>query len=421
MPGSTVDIFHGDGREGENPQNFLRAFRREMRALATTNDQDIAKAFVDYLGASSTADIWFESLTTATQESWAALEAEFITRWPRVTQAKRTEQEIERELLSTLLTEKELGEKVKIGGVDVWSHIAWADKITILVNEADIASKTTHIWQVRDKMPDAIKDVVKSTHANWTAFLQAVRDVDLQHIRDAVVKRKKEDDTRRALENRIRILETVQQSPTAGIRSQMSRTAISSQQTPAQYPTNLRRANEAVFGQSGGQGNLFSPRVGQTPAARPTPNPQRIAALRARLNVLPHHQDTDGGRAAYRLQLAEWERRHGRDARVTEETPYPLRPGTAPVCAGECWICGMVGHRRDRCQIQPGNPACISQRENLWRRICGTMLGPINRENTTPVQHVAVDQYGYALSTPWTVELEPTGVSEQGKEEGSSA
>jgi hypothetical protein len=49
------------------------------------------------------------------------------------------------------------------------------------------------------------------------------------------------------------------------------------------------------------------------------------------------------------------------------------------------------------------------------------MLGPINRENTTPVQHVAVDQYGYALSTPWTVELEPTGVSEQGKEEGSSA
>ena len=69
-------------------------------------------------------------------------------------------------------------------------------------------------------MPDAIKD--KSTHANWTAFLQAVRDVDLQHIWDAVVKRKKEDDTRRALENRIRILETVQQSPTAGICSQMS-------------------------------------------------------------------------------------------------------------------------------------------------------------------------------------------------------
>ena len=222
MPGSTIDIFHGDGREGENPQNFLCAFRREMRALATTNDQDIAKAFVNYLGASSTADIWFESLTPATQESWTALEAEFITRWPRVTQAKRTEQEIERELLSPLLMEKELGKKIKIGGVNIWSHIMWADKITILVSEANIALKTTHIWQVRDKMPDAIKDVVKSTHTNWTAFLQAVCDVDLQHVWDAVVKRKKEGHTRRALENRIRILETVQQSPTAGICSQMS-------------------------------------------------------------------------------------------------------------------------------------------------------------------------------------------------------
>jgi hypothetical protein len=421
MPTHNVDIFHGDGREGENPQNFLRAFRREMRSLTTTDDKEIAGAFVDYLGASSQADLWFEDLTPATKESWALLETAFIARWPRITQAKRSEQEIERELLSTLLEDKELGEKVKIGGVEVWSHVAWADKIAILVNEADLATKTTHIWQVRDKLPYAIKDVVKSTHTDWNVFLQAVRDVDLQHIRDAVAKRKKEDETRRALENRIRILETVQQSPTAGIRSQMSRTSISLQQAPAQYPANPRRANEAVFGQSGGQGNLFGPRVGQAPAARPTPNPQQIAALRGRLNVLPHHPNTDGGRTAYRLQLAEWERRHGRDTRVTEETPYPLRPGTAPVCAGECWICGMTGHRRDRCQVQPGSQECISPRENLWRRICGTMLGPINRENFTPVQHVAVDQYGYTLGAPWTAGLDHTEAVEQGKEEGSSA
>ena len=76
-----------------------------------------------------------------------------------------------------------------------------------------------------------------------------------------------------------------------------------------------------MFRQSGGQGDLFSLRAGQTPAVRPTPNPQQIAALRGHLNVLPHHQDTDGGHAAYRLQLAEWERRHGQDARVMEETP----------------------------------------------------------------------------------------------------
>ena len=129
----------------------------------------------------------------------------------------------------------------------------------------------------------------------------------------------------------------------------MNRASISVQQTPAQYPANPRRANEAVFGQSGGQGNLFGPRSGQAPAAHPTPTQQQITALRGRLNILPHHPNTDGGRAAYRLQLTEWEGWHGRDARVTEETPYPLRPGTAPVCAGECWICGMTGHWSSRC------------------------------------------------------------------------
>jgi hypothetical protein len=421
MPSNNVDIFHGDGREGENPQNFLRAFRREMRSLSTTDDGDIAKAFVDYLGASSQADLWFDDLNAATQESWNLLEPAFDARWPRIKQAKRSEQEIERELLSTALIDEELGTKVKVGGVDVWSHVAWADRVAILVNEAGLASKTTHIWQVRDKLPDAIKDTVKSTQADWNTFLQAVRDVDLQYIRDAVAKRKKEEDVRKALENRVRILESVQQSPTAGIRAQMTKTSISNQQLPTQYTTNPRRANEAVFGQGGGQGNLFNQRARQAPNTRPAPTPQQIAALRGRINILPHHPDTEGGRVAYQAQLVEWDRKYGRETKVTEETPYPLRPGTAPVCAGECWICGMVGHRRDRCQVQPGSPACITPQENLWRRICGTLLGLINQEKTIQVQHVAVDQYGYVQGSPWMVEPALPEMAEQGKEDGSSA
>jgi len=82
MPGNNVDIFYGDGREGENPQNFLHVFHREMHSLATTDDGEIAKAFVDYLGASSQADLWFEELIQVTRESWALLEAAFVICWP---------------------------------------------------------------------------------------------------------------------------------------------------------------------------------------------------------------------------------------------------------------------------------------------------------------------------------------------------
>ena len=90
-----MEVFYSDGQEGKNPQNFLRAFRREMCALATKDNKVIAKAFVDYLGASSTADRWYEDLPRPTQELWKDIETEFAKRWPRVTQAMQTEQELE--------------------------------------------------------------------------------------------------------------------------------------------------------------------------------------------------------------------------------------------------------------------------------------------------------------------------------------
>jgi hypothetical protein len=317
-------MFYGDGREGENPQNFLQQFRREMRGLSTTDDKAIAKAFVNYLGAGSTADIWYDGLQIITQTSWTALEQAFITHWPRITQAKRSEQEIKRELLTTVIDEKELGEKVKNGGVEVWTHVAWADKMATLTSEANLTTKTTHIWQVHDKLPKAVKEVVKSTHTDWAAFLQAIRDIDLQHICDAVDKRKKRESERRAIENRIRILEAAQQSPTAGIRAQMTRTSITNQQTTSLAPTAPVRPNDAVFGQGGRRGNLAFALRARQPPPRQSSTPQQVAALRARLNTLLHHPDTEAGRMAYRTQIAEWDAQHGRETRITEETLYPL-------------------------------------------------------------------------------------------------
>jgi hypothetical protein len=42
------------------------------------------------------------------------------------------------------------------------------------VNKASLSKKTTHIWQVRDKLPEAIKNTIKSSHTDWTAFLQTI-------------------------------------------------------------------------------------------------------------------------------------------------------------------------------------------------------------------------------------------------------
>ena len=421
MPNNNTEVFYSDGREGKNPQNFLRAFRREMHALVTTDNKVIAKAFVNYLGAGSTADKWYEDLPQLTQESWMDIETEFAQRWPCIKQATRSEQELEQELLITVLEEKELGEKVNNGGIEVWSHVAWADKIAILVNEANLSMKTTYIWQVRDKLPEAIKDVVKSSQADWTAFLQAVRDIDLQHIHDAIEKSKKREREQNTVESRLCLLEVAQSLPTAGICTQLSRTSIAVPQSPLPAPhftTMSCTPGNTFTNQTGGQGNLtFVPRPNSQ--TRTPMSTSQVDAICARLNTLPHHPDNDTGRATYRKQLANWDTKHGSQTRVTEEIPYPLRPGTSPICTAECWNCSTNGHRRDACPIPIGNEARIGPKEAAWRCICMMTLGPINRTNNAPIHLVVVNEY--PPRTPWAEELGSEGVVDQGNGEGSSA
>ncbi|KIJ58242.1 hypothetical protein HYDPIDRAFT_65270, partial [Hydnomerulius pinastri MD-312] len=66
--------------------------------------------------------------------------------------------------------------------------------------------------------------------------------------------------------------------------------------------------------------------------------------------------NTEEGRAAYQEQLIQWATKWGFDGRCTPQTPFPLRPGTSPVCAGECFRCGHTGHRQHECPAQ-GNDA----------------------------------------------------------------
>jgi hypothetical protein len=58
-----------------------------MHALTTTDNKAIAKAFVNYLGAGSTVDKWYEDLPQPTQDSWRDIEKEFAKCWPHIKQA----------------------------------------------------------------------------------------------------------------------------------------------------------------------------------------------------------------------------------------------------------------------------------------------------------------------------------------------
>ena len=183
--------------------------------------------------------------------------------------------------------------------------------------------------------------------------MKAVRDVDVDHIRDGAEAWKKDQHEQETLKKCIQQLEKLTASPTALLRHQMTTFSIGN---PSPNPVRPPAPQQALaapanlfVSSGGGRGNLFYAGQPRTQPSRPPPTQADRDALLLCLQKYPHHPDTEAGRQAHQAQQAEWAKTHGFNAIVTESTPYPLRPGTAPVCSGECFTCGFTGHmgRRD--------------------------------------------------------------------------
>ena len=394
-----VNPFHGD-KDDESPEDFWRAFYRRM---GDKSDDSKKAQFPYYLQADSVADEWFADLPDAEKKSWADIGVAFKKRWPRKKQTKKSDDEYEDEILGRKLKTEDLGKKEKVAGRDVYTHITWADKMATTVKSAKLEKTTTYVRQVRKELPNILREKVGTGHADWSSFLQAVRDVDLDHIRDGMELLNKELEEKKALNQRLRMLESVSRSPTAPLRQQLSAVTIASQ-PPAPTATVI---SDPFAISGGGQGNLKFTTNTVTPRApraastgfgpRPTPTEDQKTELRALLNRLPHHPDTQAGRQAHQAQQTEWVKTYGYGTKVTEKTPYPLRPGTAPVNSGECFTCGYVGHLGARtgetCETLGHRP--LHPNEQQWRVICSSILK--EPKITTNVHFVAIDDYGTTL------------------------
>ena len=394
MAAKHVTPFHGD-KEDESPEDFLRAYYRRM---GDKSDEFKKAQFPYYLQADSVADEWFADLIDQDKRSWSDIEKAFMVRWPRKKQTKKTDDEYEDEITGRKLKTEDLGKKEKIAGREVYTHIAWADKMTQSVKGARWEKTTNQLRQVRKELPTILREKVGTGHADWNAFLKAVRDVDVEYIRDSIDIKNKEQ---AELDKRFKVLESLSRSPTAPLRQQLSTVSISS---PA---ANSQVIGDPFLGAGGGRGNLtFSstaaiPRPTKPPFAntnpRPPPTPEQKAEVRLLLNRFPHHPDTQAGRQAHQAQQAEWVKTFGYGTRVTEKTPYPLRPGTAPVNSGECFTCGQQGHLGVRTgeTCEALGHRTLHPNEQQWRVICSRILK--EPKVTTNVHLVAIDDYGTTL------------------------
>ena len=89
----------------------------------------------------------------------------------------------------------------------------------------------------------------------------------------------------------------------------------------------------------------------------------------------------------HKAQQLAWAAQHGANRWVTEMTPYPLRPGTAPINSGECFNCGIVGHIRSRCAVPLDKR--LHCNEQVWRAICTNAF-----REPTGIRLVSTSDYG---------------------------
>ncbi|KAH7904478.1 hypothetical protein BJ138DRAFT_1019114 [Hygrophoropsis aurantiaca] len=398
----SITVFNGDGTDTVSPQDFMRAYRRSMIAAGIVDDQERAENFEFYLRTGSVADQWYAALPAQTRHSWRSLAMEFDDRWEPRTAVKKTQQQLEEELTNLKLDSKDLGKVISVGGLDMYTHISWAHDVLRLAKEAGIENSNSLIWIVRKGLPPIIKELIPATQASWVHFTRAIEDASIEKIKEGAEKERVKQEEADALKARIQQLERQISAPDVAMRNltaRMQRANINT--TPAQpinppvQPANAQApaaGAQQVRGayapaSTGGRGNIRY--VRQNPLNAPMrASPEEKAAMLPRLTALVHHEDTPAGLAGYAAQVRDWTARHG-NIRIDETTPYPLRPGTAMLCSGECFKCGGHGHISSACLV--AEESLLPIQERMWRILCTRILGTINRNRAVQVMVVFGD------------------------------
>ena len=193
MATEPVKIFHGDKKD-ENPDDFLRSFYRQM---GSATDDFKKKQFKYFLQADSIADEWFDDLQQDDKKDWDAIEAAFNKCWLKKKAAKKMKEEYKAEITSVHLKTEDLGKKEMIASREVYAHIAWVDNMETVIKGTKLEEANTYIGQVWKELPKVLREKVGTGHADWGEFLQAVRDVDPDHIKDGVDAWKKEQEAQK--------------------------------------------------------------------------------------------------------------------------------------------------------------------------------------------------------------------------------
>ena len=247
-----ITEFAGTQDDKSQPSDFLKVIKPAFLPSNTMTDVQKVSLFELYLKSDSPAEEWYNDANTP-KKMWLELEQEFKVRFPNTKKATKTAPELEQGLGAMRITTEELG-------------------------------KT-------EKLPEVLREKIQESQTSWTAFVQAIKDVDMGHIREGIRKHKEKVASDAQVKADINLLKQRTtnamgnvNSPTKAIRTQLANTAISQQ--PAAQPTQSNPFSNT----GGGGGNLFNARP-----ARPPVTEDEKTTLRASLSLYPIQPETTEG------------------------------------------------------------------------------------------------------------------------------
>ena len=409
-----IPMFYGDGRANENPYDFLKAVQNSFSNNPGITQEEKCERL--YLNCKSDFDAeeWYDDLPEADKATWTALAAAFRLRWPRRAKVQKTPEQKKEELFAQTLDEEKMLDKEEIGGSEVYTYVAWADRVDKL-STALGDTQGFLVSVMRDNLPKALRNVIGTSHTDWASFTAAVRTVSHTALQSAI-----EDENRlRNLENAA-ARQALMQSPTAAIRQSFNRAHISTTRPPSpspqralsHFPTVTNPPQADIFGGGGAARTRLLAYQSNKPSASPQPVtpiqrtalPQsayrdpRVRLLDLQRNLLTHHPDSETGWVAYRAQVDAWHRKHGQypQASPDEFKPYPLTPGTQPISSGACFNCGgkhgVAKHMQFDCPVKR-LPGSVPAPERAFRSVAAVCYGLIRgppAPATTPVRTVGI-------------------------------
>lgn len=310
---TTPGWFHG--KSDENGQNFLKEVERYIVLSDLKTEAAKVLVFSTLLSSGSVADTWWTKLDSVHKTNWVDVKAAFTTRWPAIVVAEKTGLDYQREILALRLAEDELGTQITIAGVPTWAHLQFSNKLQELVNEAGANATAGLVYQVCKNLPLVVKELTTPGLAEWKKFLEEIRDIDTNKLREKAEAAKRKKETEKAQNARLARLENMQSEAVEIMRLQLQRSNLGPTQTGT-APTTAPNNPSCI---------RYVPRGAPVSGRQRQPLTQEEKdLLRSRVNDIPHHPDTAAGRTAYDEQLKQWFATYGQEGRVTKNTQFPL-------------------------------------------------------------------------------------------------